>query len=162
MNNKSGSQVNRRQFLASSALAVLYGASARAGTVAGGTSTPWVNWSGGQSCVPAGRFSPTSVDHLAEFLKNSSGKVRPVGSGHSFTPLVPTDGHILVLDQLVGMLSHDAEGHQATLAAGTTLSEIGPLLTRVGQHMLNLPDIDRQTLAGATATATHGTGLGFT
>ena len=28
--------------------------------------------------------------------------------------------------------------------------------------MLNLPDIDRQTLAGATATATHGTGIGFT
>jgi FAD-linked oxidoreductase len=164
LNNKLGSQFSRRQFLASSAIAGLYGASAGASTLAGSASTPtpWVNWSGGQSCVPAGRFSPASVDHLVQFLKNSSGKIRPVGSGHSFTPLVPTDGHILILDQLVGMLSHDSESQQATLAAGTTLSEIGPLLTGVGQHMLNLPDIDRQTLAGATATATHGTGVGFT
>jgi FAD-linked oxidoreductase len=39
---------------------------------------------------------------------------------------------------------------------------MGPLLEAAGQAMLNLPDIDRQTLAGATATATHGTGIDFT
>ena len=38
---------------------------------------------------------------------------------------------------------------------------MGAPLEAIGQGMINLPDIDRQTLAGATSTATHGTGIGF-
>ena len=33
--------------------------------------------------------------------------MRPVGSGHSFAPLVPTDGH--VVDRLAGIMDHDAD-----------------------------------------------------
>lgn len=127
-----------------------------------GSATPWRNWSGHQRCLPAGRVSPESEAALSEFLAGSSGKIRPVGAGHSFSSLVPTEGHLLVIDQLSGLLDHDPGTLQATLAAGTRLSDIGPELAAVGQGMLNLPDIDRQTLAGATATATHGTGLQFT
>jgi FAD-linked oxidoreductase len=124
--------------------------------------TPWRNWSGGQVCHPAGRFSPASEDELMDYLRSTSGEIRPVGSGHSFSALVPTDGHLVVIDQLHGLLNHDADLKQATFAAGTRLGDIGAPLQRVGQAMLNLPDIDRQTLAGATATATHGTGIAFT
>lgn len=124
--------------------------------------TPWRNWSGDQACLPLGRISPDSEAALSEFLSGSTGKIRPVGAGHSFSSLVPTDGHLVVIDQLTGMVSHDSDAMQATFAAGTRLSDIGPELAGVGQSMLNLPDIDRQTLAGATATATHGTGLDFT
>jgi len=154
-------QITRRQLLASGALAGLFGMSGQA-IGASAAVTPWRNWSGALSCNPAGRFSPASEAQLQEFLASTSGVVRPVGSGHSFTPLVPTDGHLVVIDQLTGLLNHDADTLQATIAAGTRLGDIGSELTRVGQHMLNLPDIDRQTLAGATATATHGTGIGFT
>jgi FAD-linked oxidoreductase len=72
---------------------------------------------------------------------------------------VPTDGHLVVLDRLTGLRSYDAETLQATLGAGIRLSETGPELEAIGQAMYNLPDIDRQTLAGAISTATHGTGL---
>jgi FAD-linked oxidoreductase len=125
-------------------------------------SLPWRNWSGGLVCQPRGRFSPGTEDELSEFLAMTSGAVRPVGSGHSFSPLVPTDGHLVVIDQLSGMLQHDPATLQATFGAGTRLGDMGPLLEAAGQAMLNLPDIDRQTLAGATATATHGTGIDFT
>jgi len=155
--------MNRRQFLAGSALSALFAAGPMRALGAG---TPWRNWSGGQACQPAGRFSPASVAELQEFLAAGSaegvGTGRPVGSGHSFTALVPTDGHILVLDQLTGMLDHNSSTLQATFAAGTRLGDMGAPLAGVGQAMLNLPDIDRQTLAGATATATHGTGIDFT
>ncbi|MEX2327539.1 MAG: D-arabinono-1,4-lactone oxidase, partial [Pseudomonadales bacterium] len=57
-----------------------------------------------------------------------------------------------------GLVSHDRQAMTAELMAGTRLSDAGPLLDDVGQAMYNLPDIDRQTLAGAIATATHGTG----
>ncbi len=151
----------RRQFLASAALAGLFaGRSPKAAAQA--TSLPWRNWSGGLVCQPQGRFSPASEDDLSSFLASTSGGLRPVGAGHSFAPLVPTDGHLIIIDQLTGLLDHDREKLTATFAAGTRLGDMGPPLEAVGQAMLNLPDIDRQTLAGATATATHGTGLGFT
>jgi FAD-linked oxidoreductase len=85
--------------------------------------------------------------------------MRPVGAGHSFTPLVPTDGHLIVLDGMNGLIRHDPETHEATFGAGTRLSSVGPALESVGQGPLILPDIDRQTLAGAISTGTHGTGL---
>ncbi len=165
----------RRNLLASGALAALSGlaGSSRATTHAQATQvqttsnlsarTPeWRNWSGGLTCQPAGRISPASEAELSEFLASTSGAVRPVGSGHSFTPLVPTEGHLLVLDQLTGLVHSDLSKLQATFGAGTRLSAVADQLSGIGQHMLNLPDIDRQTLAGATATATHGTGIGFT
>jgi len=142
--------------------AALSSGSLKSGAAKGGSSeTPWSNWSGGQVCSPAGRFSPATEAELSDFLSTTAGAIRPVGSGHSFTPLVPPDGHLLVLDQLTGLLEHDTDKLQATFGGGTRLSDLADQLSNVGQHMQNLPDIDRQTLAGATATATHGTGIGF-
>lgn len=157
----------RREILAAAALGAAFGALSPLGANAadGGTDstrTPWRNWSGHQHCLPAGRLSPSSEDELAAMLRDSTGAIRPVGSGHSFTGLVPTDGHLLVINQLQGLLGHDADNNRATFGAGTRLGDMGAQLNHVGQAMLNLPDIDRQTLAGATATATHGTGIAFT
>jgi FAD-linked oxidoreductase len=153
--------LSRRTLLAGSALAALFGAVGplRARATA---SVPWRNWSGHLVAHPAGRFAPTSEDELASFLASTRGAVRPVGSGHSFTPLVPTDGHLIVIDRLAGLQDHDAPQQRATFGAGTRLGDMGAPLEEIGQGMFILPDIDRQTLAGATATATHGTGLDFT
>ncbi|NKB97064.1 MAG: FAD-binding protein [Pseudomonadales bacterium] len=153
--------INRRQFLASSALTAIYARTFAATSTETPGTTPWSNWSGGQTANPAGRFSPSSETDLVQFLQATTGAIRPVGAGHSFTPLVPTDGHLIVIDQLSGVLDDSREAMTATLGAGTRLSDIGPALEERGQAMLNLPDIDRQTLAGATATATHGTGISF-
>lgn len=151
---------SRRRFLAGSALAACYGAAHPAPVAAAG-SLPWRNWSGGLVCQPQSRFSPSSEAELARFLAAGDAPVRPVGAGHSFSPLVPTDGHLIVLDRLSGVLDHDPAALRATVAGGTRLGALGPALAALGQAMYILPDIDRQTLAGATATATHGTGLGF-
>ncbi len=153
--------LSRRRVLAASALSCLFGAVGRA-RAGGQEALPWRNWSGGQSCHPAGRFVPATEHDLASFLASTRGPVRPVGSGHSFTPLVPTDGHLIVVDHLAGVLDSDAERLQATIGGGSRLGDLGAPLEAVGQGMFVLPDIDRQTLAGATATGTHGTGIGFT
>ncbi|HIG40239.1 MAG: D-arabinono-1,4-lactone oxidase [bacterium] len=156
----------RREFLANTALATLMGVAQigitqPAYTMQNRDSLPWRNWSGGVVGYPKDRFTAATEDQLANFLATTKGPVRPVGSGHSFTPLVPTDGHLIVIDQLSGLIDHDAGDLTATLGAGTRLGDIGQPLEDVGQAMFNLPDIDRQTLAGATATATHGTGIDF-
>ena len=122
---------------------------------------PWRNWSGSQQCLPAARIAPASVAELQELIARGKGVVRAVGAGHSFSALVPTDGTIVSLSRLSGVLSHDSEALQATLWAGSRLGDIGAPLEQAGQALINMPDIDEQTLAGSLATATHGTGTGI-
>ena len=100
--------INSRKFLTGSALAGLFGSSRAFSSNAKSTNTtPWYNWSGELSCVPAGRVSPKNEAALVDYIQSTSGALRPVGSGHSFSPLVPTDGHIIVIDQLRGLLGYD-------------------------------------------------------
>ncbi|MGI9324780.1 MAG: D-arabinono-1,4-lactone oxidase [Pseudomonadales bacterium] len=149
--------LSRRSLLANTALAALF-AQAGCATSTRPSSVPWRNWSGALICQPSGRLAPSSEEQLAQFLSSTSGKVRPVGSGHSFAPLVPTDGHLVVLDRLSGLIDANHDEITATFGAGTRLSDLGPALETANQALFNLPDIDRQTLAGAISTATHGTG----
>jgi FAD-linked oxidoreductase len=72
--------------------------------------------------------------------------------------LVPTDGTLVSLDQLSGIVNHDPVSRTATVWAGTRLGNLGPALAAIGQEMLSLPDINKQSLGGALGTATHGTG----
>ncbi len=151
-------KISRRSFLASSVKAAMFsGFAAKGGAFA--QSASWSNWSGGQTCQPAGRYDISSEEQLTSLLRNTLGPIRPVGSGHSFSALVPTDGHLVVIDQLSGILDSDAQAKQVTLGAGSRLGDLGAQLEAIGQGMINLPDIDRQTVAGAIATGTHGTGV---
>ena len=119
----------------------------------------WSNWSGLHACVPHSIAVPGSVDELRVMIAKSKGPIRPVGAGHSFTPLVPTDGTIMSLDRLNALTAHDET--TVTVDAGIRLFALGEQLERLGQSMSVLPDINKQSLAGALATATHGTGASF-
>ncbi len=123
-----------------------------------GEPLPWRNWSGYLGCRPAHRLGPVSEAEVVERLAQGSGAIRPAGAGHSFSALVPSDFALLFLDDLVGEISVDAANLQAEIPAGRRLSMLGPELGALGQAMPNLPDIDYQTLGGAIATSTHGTG----
>lgn len=121
----------------------------------------WRNWSGAQSCIPAQRAAPADEAELAQLIATATDVVRPVGAGHSFSPLVPTEGNIVSLARMSGLIEHDAEALQATFWGGTPMSLMGAPLKALGQALPNQADVDYQTLAGALATATHGTGVNF-
>jgi FAD-linked oxidoreductase len=121
----------------------------------------WRNWSGVEHAYPAARAAPASEDELASIMRSARAPLRPVGAGHSFTGLATTDGTLLSLDLMTGLVSHDAASHRATVWAGTRLAALGPALAAIGQEMPNLPDINKQSLAGGVATGTHGTGRDF-
>ena len=116
----------------------------------------WRNWSGVQHAYPAARLAPKTEAEVAQGLKTAVAPIRPVGAGHSFTALAPTDGTLVSLDGLSGIIAW--EGDEAIVAAGTRLGALGPALAAKGRAMANLPDINKQALAGALATGTHGTG----
>ncbi|MGN6517253.1 MAG: D-arabinono-1,4-lactone oxidase [Rhizomicrobium sp.] len=117
----------------------------------------WRNWSGIQHSYPELRVAPKSEDELANILRAAQAPIRAVGAGHSFMPLVPTDGTLMTLDNIGGVTDVDANGI-ATVWAGTRLGDLGPALAARGRAMANLPDINKQSLGGALGTATHGTG----
>jgi FAD-linked oxidoreductase len=124
----------------------------------------WRNWVGYQECEPARFVEPAGVAELAEILKTASTEghaVRVVGSGHSFTPLVPTDGVLISLDKFTGLVEVDKAQARASIRAGTKLHHLGPLLWDQGLGLENQGDIDRQSIAGAVSTGTHGTGIRF-
>ncbi len=119
---------------------------------------PWRNWSGSQQCLPSARHAPADIAELQTLIRDCSSTLRPVGAGHSFTSLVPTDGEIVSLARISGLIDQNPDTLEATFYAGTQLSAIGAPLHEVGQALINMPDIDEQILAGAMATGTHGTG----
>ncbi|GIJ76134.1 FAD/FMN-containing dehydrogenase [Micromonospora phaseoli] len=125
-------------------------------------SSPFVNWSGGLTFTPSGHAQPVDEDEVRELVlraRESGTTLRPVGSGHSSSPLVRTDGILVSLDRMAGVI--DKAEERATVRGGTRLKALGEGLYEAGLAMDNLGDVDYQSIAGATATGTHGTGIGF-
>jgi len=120
----------------------------------------WQNWSKSLAPSKADVETPQTTADLIRLLQTTKGAVRPVGSGHSWTPLVPAgdDGKIVRLDAFNGVRSLDKTKQTAWLGAGARLKDLSPALAEQGLAFRNLGDIDVQSLAGATSTATHGTG----
>jgi L-gulono-1,4-lactone dehydrogenase len=86
-------------------------------------------------------------------------RVRVAGAGHSFNDAVCTSDMLLVLDRMQAVLRVDAVRGEVRVQAGCTLGQLSLELRRHGLALPNLGDIDRQTIAGAVCTATHGTGI---
>jgi L-gulonolactone oxidase len=118
----------------------------------------WRNWAGDQVCAPAERVEPGSEAELLEVVARAK-RVRVAGSGHSFTDIALTDGVQVSLRRMNRVL--DSDGTLVRVQGGIRLRELGVELALRGLAMENLGDVDAQTLAGALATGTHGTGVGY-
>jgi L-gulonolactone oxidase len=126
--------------------------------------TSWTNWAGNQTCSPTKIERPLTEAQLVTIVKQAAktGKrVRPVGSGHSFTAIVCTDDIIVSLEHLNQVKAIDTEAGLVTVQAGISLDHLNQRLAQSGLAMTNLGDIAYQSLAGAISTGTHGTGARF-
>ncbi len=121
----------------------------------------WRNWSGRLTATPEQiHFLRSEADAIA-LVRAAAARgstVRAVGAGHSHAPLVPTAGFIVDTSGLAGVIATDPEARTARVRAGTPIYALGPPLHQSGLALINQGDIDRQTIAGACATGTHGTG----
>ncbi|WP_291355372.1 D-arabinono-1,4-lactone oxidase [Acinetobacter sp. UBA3106] len=117
----------------------------------------WQNWSGSQQAHPQ-ILQPQHINELQKIVKSCE-HIRVVGAGHSFSALAKTDDILLNLDQFKGVVTFDEKKTQCTVQAGTRLYDLGEYLAPINQALPNQGDIDQQSLAGAIATGTHGTGM---
>lgn len=122
----------------------------------------WKNWSGKLSAEPQRIVQVGTVDAIRSELfaaRDGGWSVRTAGTAHSHYPLLPTNGVILDTRPLSGLVSVDADAMTATFRAGTKIHACGRPLLEHGLGLLNQGDIDQQSVGGAIATGTHGTGV---
>ena len=96
----------------------------------------FTNWPGNQHCTPARRLSPSSEAEVQAAVRAAvaaSEGVRVVATGHSFTPVHLTDGTLLDLDNLRGLLGIDAASRRVRALPGTTVGDFGDPLWRLAQ-----------------------------
>ncbi|MEW1928867.1 D-arabinono-1,4-lactone oxidase [Streptomyces sp. NPDC088360] len=130
-------------------------------TGSGKSTAAWRNWAGTVSARPAREVTPASVDELTAALRQAKDdglRVKPVGTGHSFTAAAATDGLLIRPDLLTGIRRIDREAGTVTVEAGTPLKRLNAALAREGLSLTNMGDIMEQTVSGAISTGTHGTG----
>lgn len=125
------------------------------------TDGAWENWSGLARSRPVKVLSPSTVAEVSDAVVAAAHQqltVKMPGTGHSFTDIALTEGLMLRPERLRGITAVDRDAMTVTALAGTPLHELNASLEQLGLSLHNMGDIDRQTVAGATSTGTHGTG----
>ena len=117
----------------------------------------WRNWSGSVVAQPTAIESPKTFAELQRLVA-AAAKVRVAGTGHSFMPLCASEGLLLSLFELEGQLEIADDRQSAWVPAGWPIGKVTEALWAAGFSLINQGDIDKQAIAGAVSTATHGTG----
>lgn len=138
--------------------------------LSGKEAATWTNWAGSVTSRPQISETPTDPSALHRTLDRCVAEgynLRVVGAGHSFSAAAATNGAQVSLDNFDQLESvvpiPGTDGECAvTVGGGIRLHVLNALLASRGLAMANLGDIDRQSIAGAISTGTHGTGLGLT
>jgi L-gulonolactone oxidase len=124
----------------------------------------WQNWAGNQKAAATTALRPASTDELVSDIRSYADKgrrIKPIGSGHSFTDVARAEDIRLDLSHLTGLLAVDRDARLVTVQAGMPLRVLNETLAAHGLALPNLGDIDAQTIAGAISTGTHGTGAAY-
>lgn len=125
----------------------------------------WRNWAGNVEAVGFDALAPGNTEEVAQAVTlaaRTGRKVKAIGSGHSFTAIGEPVDLQLQLHRLTGVVSHDAATGRVRVRAGSRLRDLNRELHALGLAFPNLGDYDGQTVSGAIATGTHGTGAGLT
>ncbi len=125
----------------------------------------WTNWAGNQSATPAAIDDPRTTEDVVAIVERARGErrtVKAVGTGHSFTSTALTTGRLVTMTNLRRIVDVDRAGGTVTVEAGITIADLNETLHGLGLALPNLGDIAYQTISGAIATSTHGTGARLT
>ena len=119
------------------------------------------NWAGNYEYRAQRILQPTDLDELREIVTTAP-KIRALGSRHSFNDLADTaadvDGVLVSTASLPAGISIDAEARTVTVGGGVRYGDLARELQTAGWALHNLASLPHISVAGAIATATHGSG----
>lgn len=116
-----------------------------------------LNWAGNHTYAAARLYRPETVDEIQDIVYRGS-KVKALGSRHSFNSIADTDGAHISLERLDRVLSLDREHNTVTIEGGIKYGQLCKYLQQEGLSLHNLASLPHISIAGACATATHGSG----
>jgi L-gulonolactone oxidase len=122
------------------------------------------NWAETYSSTPYAFKPVDTLEELSEALREATRQgahVRVLGAAQSPSDIAMTNEHMIAIRGLNRIREIDRERCEVVAETGITLGELSVELDRSGLALPNLGSILRQTLGGAAATGTHGTGVRF-
>lgn len=117
------------------------------------------NWAGNYTYRAARFHYPTTVEEVQQVVSRAK-KLKVLGSGHSFNDIADTSEDMLSLAHFAQNqeLTIDHERQTVTIGAGVKYGQICQQLHEAGYALHNLASLPHISVAGACATATHGSG----
>ncbi|MGK5682060.1 FAD-binding protein [Actinoplanes sp. URMC 104] len=115
------------------------------------------NWAGNIVFNARSVRRPASVDEVQEIVAGG-GPIRVLGSGHSFNRMADTDGTLVSLADLPRVVEISADRRSVRVDGGIRYGELAGELHRNGLALHNMASLPHISVAGAIATATHGSG----
>jgi xylitol oxidase len=114
------------------------------------------NWAGNYTYRAHKLHRPSTLEHLQEIVACAP-RVRVLGSRHSFTDMGDSS-ELLTLDDLPPDVVIDHEARTVAFSAGLKYGALADVLATEGLALGNLASLPHISVAGAVATATHGSG----
>lgn len=149
--------MDKRDFLKGSSALVIGGVLSRIAHGEQKATPPRTNWAGNLTYSTARLLTPATLDDLRQTVK-SAAHLRVLGARHSFNAIADSNYEQVSLERF-DSISLDEAHHTVTVGGGVTYTQLAPWLDARGYALHNLASLPGITVAGACATATHGSGL---
>ncbi len=117
------------------------------------------NWSGTVNFRDSEFASPSSMAEI-QSLVASNAKIRARGSAHCFNEIADTSAIAISLEELSNEIEIDKDKRTVRVPAGMKYGELAVALHERGWAIHNMASLPHISVAGAVATATHGSGVG--
>lgn len=117
------------------------------------------NWAGNYTYRATELRHAASVAEVQEIVRSAQ-VIRVLGTRHSFNDIADTDGVHLSLEPMNQVLAIDPVARRVTVEGGIRYGDLAPVLHAQGWALANLASLPHISVAGAVATATHGSGSG--
>ena len=119
---------------------------------------PLTNWAGNLTYGTSNVYYPKTVAEVQEVVKKCD-KLTALGSKHSFNTIANNTNNLVSLRDMNKVVSLDTATNTVTIEAGLRYGDFAPYLDEHGYAVANLASLPHITVAGACATATHGSGI---
>ncbi|MER2059466.1 MAG: FAD-binding protein [Niallia sp.] len=115
------------------------------------------NWAGNFQFSTTNWHEPETVEEIQQLVSRLN-KLRVIGTRHSFNSIADSNENIVSLQKLNKVLSINQENETVTIEAGVKYGDLCHVLQQHGYALHNLASLPHISVAGACATATHGSG----
>ena len=116
------------------------------------------NWAGNLTYSTDRLYSAKSTQQAQELVRKYS-KLKVLGTRHCFNNIADSKDNLLSVRPMDQVVSLDPTARTVTVNAGMSYGQLCPYLHEKGFALHNLASLPHISIAGACATATHGSGV---